>query len=127
MYAFAGDGTEYSPALPRNGAANFACSYPYLSPLARTYFAAISHEQWNSSLHCGQCVRVTCLDPRCFSGEEVVAVIVDECMSCAYGDLDFSMPAWNALTGLTPDRVQIGWNFTSCAPYTNGSIVVGYA
>lgn len=41
---------------------------------------------------------------------------------CKQGNLDFSNPAFLELTGLSPDRVKIEWQWTSCAPYIQGNI-----
>lgn len=43
---------------------------------------------------------------------------------CKLGNLDFSNQAFLELTGLSPDRVKIEWQFTSCTPYTAGNIRV---
>lgn len=50
--------------------------------------------------------------------------MVDECATCSHGDLDFSLPAWQDLTGISPDYVAIQWSWVSCAKYINGTIQV---
>lgn len=84
----------------------------------------MNSEQWAGGKHCGRCVQATCVDERCHSDKVVVAYVADLCPECSYGDLDFGMPIWDELTGMTPDRVKIQWKFTSCAPYIEDTIQV---
>ena len=41
--------------------------------------------------------------------------LVDKCPECLTGSLDFSNDAWNAITGISPNRVKISWDWVSCA------------
>ena len=126
-YVFTGAATQYTEAVPRDGGSNFSCSYPYLNPWARRNLVAINAEQWQGGLPCGLCVKARCIDPRCNSTAEVVAVVADQCPTeagCVWGDLDFSQPPFLGVSGMPPDRVQVAWNFTSCAPYMTNTIIV---
>jgi expansin (peptidoglycan-binding protein) len=40
--------------------------------------------------------------------------LVDKCPECLFGSLDFSQPAWDTITGVSPGRVKISWTFTDC-------------
>ena len=123
-YLYSGKATQYEDDLPSDGAADFACSFPYISPWAQQYYVAVNVEQWDSGKNCGRCVKASCTDPRCGTQQEVVAYVVDQCATCKYGDLDFGSTPWGDLTAMTPDRVQISWNFTSCHSYINDTIHV---
>lgn len=46
------------------------------------------------------------------------------CDSCGTNGFSTSSPAFLELTGLKPDEVKVEWQYTSCAPYTTGSIRV---
>eukprot|EP00887_Chlorella_sp_A99_P006892 scaffold2.g6892.t1 len=98
--------------------------------------------------HCGRCALVRCVDRRCKVQNKAVKVyLTDECPTCrrgmqrggrgtgggvglggwgvgvSYGDVDLSVPAFKAVTGLSPDRVKIQWTFTSCSPEISGRIM----
>jgi expansin (peptidoglycan-binding protein) len=79
---------------------------------------------WDQGRNCGRCVKVTCTDPKCMGKPDVIAYIVDMCPTCSNGDLDFATSPWSDLSGLTPGRVQISWNFTSCHNYITDTIKV---
>ena len=123
-YLYTGDGTEYSDSLSSDGASGFMCSYPFVSPWVQDYFVAINKDQWAQGTNCGRCVKVSCVDPKCDGQPDVVAYIVDQCATCSSGDLDFGIVPWTDLSGMTPDRVQIAWNFTSCHDYITDTIRV---
>ncbi|KAL4548843.1 hypothetical protein Ndes2526B_g01385 [Nannochloris sp. 'desiccata'] len=121
-YLYHGEATYYSDTIPADGAAQFTCSFPYLSPWAQKYFVAINEVMWDQGRNCGRCVKVTCTDPECNGKPDVIAFIVDMCPTCSNGDLDFAMSPWSDLSGITPGRVQISWNFTSCHNYITDTI-----
>ena len=124
QYLYHGDGTQYSDTIPADGGTDFTCSFPYLAPWAQKYFVALNDEMWDQGRNCGRCVKVTCTDPKCKGQPDVIAYIVDQCPTCKSGDLDFSTTAWNDIAGITPDRVKISWNFTSCHNYISDTIKV---
>lgn len=101
----------------------FACSMRKFSPLVKTYFAAINLPQWNEGLSCGKCIRARCTDSMCKNNQWIKAMIVDQCPECKEGDVDFSIPAYNELTGLWPHRLQIEWEWLdTCDDLVEGEI-----
>ena len=121
VQAFEGDGTAYSAAVA-NGV-GFACSFRTLSPYYQVHFAAMNKHQWNSGLVCGKCISVKCIDPQCKNHDSVILKIVDECPECKYGDVDLSIPAYDKVTGLWPNRLKFQWDWTPCPPdYVQGDI-----
>jgi expansin (peptidoglycan-binding protein) len=117
-----GDGTAFSDAVNNTGS-GFACSFRYLNDRFSRYFAAINSEQWEDGAACGRCVVARCVDPLCeVQNEDVLVQIVDLCPECKKGDVDFSFPAYRAVTGLWPHRLQIKWEWASCAPEIDGTI-----
>ncbi|EFN55474.1 hypothetical protein CHLNCDRAFT_133829 [Chlorella variabilis] len=101
----------------------FSCPYPRLSKWQRLYYAAIPTSLWDDSKPCGRCALVTCVDSRCkVPGRQVAVFFVDQCDSCGTNGFSTSSPAFLELTGLKPDEVKVEWQYTSCAPYTTGSI-----
>lgn len=120
---YRGDGTAFSNAVNNTGA-GFACSYRYLNDRFSSFFAAINQEQWEMGAACGRCVKARCVDPRCeIQNQDIIVQIVDLCPECKMGDVDFSYPAYEALTGLWPHRLTIEWEWVSCAPDIDGTIV----
>lgn len=120
--AFTGDGTAFSDAVNNTGAA-FACSFRTLNDRFSRDFAAINQAQWAEGKACGRCINARCVDPMCKVRDEVVTVqVVDLCPECAEGDVDFSFPAYESLTGLWPHRLQISWEWASCAADIDGTI-----
>jgi hypothetical protein len=121
-YVYTGEGTEYSGDITSEESAEFACGYPYVNSWAQQYFVALNAPQWEEGTNCGRCVKVSCVDPRCEGQPDIVAHVIDKCPECKYGDLDFGLTAWTDITGMTPDRVQIAWNWTSCHRQIDGNI-----
>ncbi|KAL6768713.1 hypothetical protein ACKKBF_B15890 [Auxenochlorella protothecoides x Auxenochlorella symbiontica] len=120
--SFHGDGTAFSDAVNNTGAA-FACSFRYLNNWASQYFVAMNEEQWNDGLVCGSCVRARCVDPKCpVQNVDIVAMVVDRCPECSYGDLDFSYPAYSAVTGSWPNRLKVSWEKVDCSAFIDGTI-----
>ena len=112
---FSGDATVYTDAVSSsNGFSGFACGFLYAPAKARSLFAAINAPQYEGSNNCGRCAKVKCVDSRCKSQKEITVMLVDKCPECKLGDLDFSMPAWEEITGHSPDRLKIEWDFESC-------------
>ncbi|PRW59027.1 Trafficking particle complex subunit 5 [Chlorella sorokiniana] len=90
-----------------------ACQFGRLSPYYETYFAALNTAQYEDSL-CGRCAAVRGTGSRA-TGKTVVVMIVDECATCSYGDLDFTTKGANDITGYAFDHQPIEWSWTSCA------------
>ena len=107
------------------GGSGFACAYQYLNSFFQQYFAAMNSAQWSNGQACGQCVVARCIDPACpVQNHDVLVQIVDKCPECLEGSLDFSYPAYTALTGSWPNRLKISWQYaTSCAPFVSGGIL----
>ncbi|KAL4425919.1 hypothetical protein ABPG75_009935 [Micractinium tetrahymenae] len=89
-----------------------ACQFGRLSPYFETYFAALNTPQYEQGL-CGRCAAVRGTGSRA-TGKIVVVKIVDECATCAYGDLDFTTRGSNDITGYSFDHQPIEWWWTSC-------------
>ena len=120
-YTYTGEGTEYAGTLSSSdGATGYNCGIKYLTASQRKYYVALNTEDYQDSLYCGRCVIAKCEDDKCKSTNSVKTVIVDSCPSCAKGDLDFSLEAWNELTGISPNRVNISWEFTTCNDLLDG-------
>ncbi|KAF0699673.1 Aste57867_9773 [Aphanomyces stellatus] len=92
-------------------------------PSATKYHVALNDPQYNTGLHCGQCVQVRCTDRRCQSTKPVVAQVTDRCPECSHGDLDMTWPLFQDVTGFTTDKYAIAWAFVDC-PVVPGGIQV---
>jgi expansin (peptidoglycan-binding protein) len=119
---FSGDATVYTDAVSSsNGFSGYACGFLYAPIKARSLFAAINAPQYEVANNCGKCASVTCVDPRCKTQNPVTVMLVDKCPECKLGDLDFSMPAWEEITGYPPDRMKIEWDFVNCDDLVDNS------
>ncbi|OQR93656.1 hypothetical protein ACHHYP_02353 [Achlya hypogyna] len=116
---YTGDGTTYGP--PDGGDSAFTGNCALMKPLdlAVKFHAAMNNDQWQTGIHCGRCVEVQCVDPRCTSREKVLGQVTDRCPECKYGDLDMGYPMFNKITGFSTDRLQIKWQFVNC-PVSGG-------
>ncbi len=116
---FNGIGTTYGPpeGEPPNGGNCALMKWPSFAP---EFHVAINNEQWNTGVHCGRCVEVQCIDPRCTTKEKVVGQITDRCPECKYGDLDMSQPMLFKATGYRTDRLAIKWDFVECPEILGG-------
>ena len=72
-------------------------------------FAALNSSDYGSATWCGACVDVT--GPK---GTVSQVIIVDECPSCAAGDLDFKPATFDKIADHSAGRVQITWHFVPC-------------
>lgn len=118
---FYGDGTAYSDTV--ESGKSFACSMRELAPTFTRNFAAINSEQWENGNSCGRCIKARCVDDRCLvKNEDVLVQVVDLCPECSKGDVDFSFGAYEDVTGLWPHRLNIEWEWASCAPEIEGTI-----
>ncbi|MBY0425909.1 MAG: RlpA-like double-psi beta-barrel domain-containing protein, partial [Cytophagales bacterium] len=100
---FIGDGTYYGGVAGSSGG---HCSLAV--PAGDIYHAALNSAQYGNSSPCGTCVRI--LGP---SGE-VTVKIVDECPSCAYGDIDLALGAFPLIANPILGRVKIKWQYVNC-------------
>lgn len=92
---FTGDGTYYDAS----GAGS--CSFD--PPSQNLMVAAINMPQYGNSALCGAYVQAT--GPK----GTVTVRIVDQCPSCAQGDLDFSAEAFAQIADIADGRVPISW------------------
>lgn len=72
-------------------------------------FAALNSSDYGSATWCGACAKVT--GPK---GTVDQVIIVDECPSCAAGDLDLKPATFDKIADHSAGRVQITWNFVPC-------------
>ncbi|CAG8536717.1 10457_t:CDS:2 [Ambispora gerdemannii] len=100
---FSGDGTYYNPGLGACGQSSGSGSF----------IAAINRPQWgnpanpNSNPICGKQAKVTGPKGSC------TVTIVDLCPECAFGSLDLSPAAFNAIADPNAGRVPISWDFVA--------------
>lgn len=107
---FTGDSTSYT--LGQVSAGN--CNFMY-DPGVGDNYAALSSEQWDSTLNCGRCAEVSCADSRCSDTTSTqIVYFVDRCPECKEGDLDLSPTVFKTLTGSDPSRYSIKWKFVDC-------------
>ncbi|KAG1705411.1 hypothetical protein DVH05_004340 [Phytophthora capsici] len=107
---FTGDATSYT--LGQVSAGN--CNFMY-DPGVGDNYAALSSEQWDSTLNCGRCAEVSCADSRCSDTTSTqIVYFVDRCPECKEGDLDLSPTVFKTLTGSDPSRYSIKWKFVDC-------------
>ncbi|CAG8464958.1 2124_t:CDS:2, partial [Ambispora leptoticha] len=98
---YSGDGTFYNPGVGACGQTSGAGSF----------IAAINKPQWgnpanpNSNPICGKQATVT--GPK---GSTTVTIL-DLCPECAFGSLDLSPAAFNAIADPNAGRVPISWDF----------------
>ncbi|CAH0478943.1 unnamed protein product [Peronospora belbahrii] len=111
--AYEGYGTVYSLSSPFDGNCNFM-SWP---KDAVTKYAALNAEQWDETMNCGRCAKVSCTDASC-TGQSEIVYIMDQCPGCAYGDLDLSSDVFEGITGQSYTKLSIEWMFVDC-PITN--------
>jgi expansin len=96
-----GQGTFYD--YNNNGHCSFTSTYNNQD------FAALNSSDYGSATWCGACVDVT--GPK---GTVSQVIIVDECPSCAAGDLDFKPATFDKIADHSAGRVQITWHFVPC-------------
>lgn len=118
---FHGDGTAYSDSVDTGK--GFACSMRELASPFKANFAAINHAQWEEGKACGRCIKARCVDDRCpVKNKDVLVQVVDLCPECKEGDVDFSFGAYRDITGMWPHRLNIEWEWASCAPEIEGTM-----
>ena len=117
---FQGDGTAYTLNAPPNG----NCNIQSYKPAAQTYYAAMNNAQWSAYKTCGMCVNVRCIDEQCPTPRKSVTVqILDRCPECKHGDLDMSPEVFMEITGSSPSRLLVEWDFVPCpSDFSSGPI-----
>ena len=95
-----GEGTYY------NGSGVVNCSYEGITD--DMLIAALNSTDYGTADWCGACAHVQGPDG------EVTVQVVDNCPSCAEGDLDFSPTAFAQIAEMSAGRVPITWTFVSC-------------
>jgi len=84
------------------------CGLASIMARGNLYVAALNTAQYGAAAYCGACALVT--GPR----GSVQVRIVDECATCAYGDLDLSRWAFAKIANVIDGRVSITWKFSPC-------------
>ncbi|KAI5475079.1 hypothetical protein MNV49_001955 [Pseudohyphozyma bogoriensis] len=109
-----GDGTAYGTSD-----AGAACLLPTRTDQR---FAAFSGAVWDNSEWCGGCVRVT------GPVGSIDVQVTNECPECAEGSLDLSDDAYETITGTSPGRTSITWDWISCvdAGLTTGDVEIAW-
>ncbi|GAB9477168.1 hypothetical protein Gpo141_00014229, partial [Globisporangium polare] len=108
---FTGDGTSYTLGSVSNGNCNFMAA----PASASTNYAALNNPQWDSLKNCGRCAQVSCVDSACADQTiSEIVYIVDRCPECKSGDLDLSPTVFKKITGSSPSRLKIKWQFVDC-------------
>ncbi|RLN95856.1 hypothetical protein BBJ28_00008384 [Nothophytophthora sp. Chile5] len=116
---YEGDGTTYTLSAVGNGNCNFMSAMSN----APSNYAALNQAQWGSLTNCGRCAEVSCIDSKCTDKtKKAIVQIVDRCPECSYGDLDMSPSVFKTITGSSPSRYKIRWQFVDCP--TPGTIKV---
>ena len=87
-----------------------ACSFSTMHSLpAHVFGTALSGASWESSKHCGACVRVH--GP---NGHHITAMIVDECPECPSRGLDLFPNAFAHLGPKSKGVLDVSWEFVKC-------------
>ncbi|KAG7378937.1 hypothetical protein PHYPSEUDO_009299 [Phytophthora pseudosyringae] len=103
---YMGEGIPYTHE--RFSAGN--CNFMY-DPGVGNYYAALSSDQWNSTLNCGRCAELSSDG----ASSSVTVFIVDECSECADEDLGLSPLVFKQLTRSDPSQSSsIRWRFVDC-------------
>ncbi|OQR88252.1 hypothetical protein ACHHYP_07017 [Achlya hypogyna] len=115
---FSGSATTYGPP---GGVAVFGgnCGLMDSLPFAAAFHAALNTAQYGQGVHCGRCIQVQCVGPRCKSHAKIIGQITDRCPECLYGGLDLTLPFFEQVTGDRTDSYPISWQFVDC-PVTGG-------
>ncbi|KAF8908323.1 RlpA-like double-psi beta-barrel-protein domain-containing protein-containing protein [Mucidula mucida] len=71
------------------------------------YIVAISAQDWDSGAHCFASITIT------VDGKTASASIVDECMGCASGDLDFSQGLFEYFADTSVGVLSGSWSYSS--------------
>ncbi|KAF7972633.1 hypothetical protein HWV62_1482 [Athelia sp. TMB] len=71
------------------------------------YIVALNAQQFNNGQHCGETVTIT------VNGKTQSATVVDECMGCGFGGLDFSSGLFSSFADLGVGELHGTWSFGS--------------
>lgn len=69
------------------------------------FIVALNTESWDGGSHCGQVITIQ------YGVKTVQATIMDECMGCGYGGLDFTPGLFSALASLDAGLIYGSWNY----------------
>lgn len=71
------------------------------------YIVALNAQQFDGGKYCGETVSIT------INGKTQSATIVDECMGCGFGGLDFSSGLFSSFANLGVGELHGSWSFGS--------------
>ncbi|KAG5634518.1 hypothetical protein H0H81_001681 [Sphagnurus paluster] len=74
------------------------------------FIVALNHGQFESQNYCFQTITITC------GGKTTQAQVVDECMECPWGALDFSQGLFEYFSGLDAGYLYGSWTWGAGAP-----------
>ncbi|BGP22130.1 expansin family protein [Rhodotorula toruloides] len=72
-----------------------------------SYIIALSYTQVDGGSHCGQKVHIT----NTANGQSIEATVADTCPACAWGSIDLSVAAFEALGSLDSGVLPIQWSY----------------
>ncbi|KAJ8070592.1 hypothetical protein OCU04_000965 [Sclerotinia nivalis] len=102
--ALSGQATSYGGNT--NGG---ACSFSTYTLPSNILGTALSDSNWATAAQCGRCVSVT--GP---SGNNITAMITDECPGCGTNHLDLYQNAFTELASLSKGIIDITWDYVPC-------------
>lgn len=102
--ALSGQATSYGGNT--NGG---ACSFSTYTLPSNILGTALSDSNWATAANCGRCVSVT--GP---SGNNITAMITDECPGCGTNHLDLYQNAFTKLAALSVGIIDITWDYVPC-------------
>jgi len=77
---------------------------------ASDFIVALNHQQYEESNHCFETITIS------YGGKTTQATIVDECMECPYGALDFSRGLFDFFGSQSAGYLYGNWNFGAGDP-----------
>ncbi|KIY71615.1 hypothetical protein CYLTODRAFT_110292 [Cylindrobasidium torrendii FP15055 ss-10] len=80
------------------------------------FVVAMSAQDWEGGAHCGKQITIN------INGKSTQATIVDECMGCPSGDLDFSEGLFTFFSPTDAGVVHGDWSYGNGAPATTSSV-----
>ncbi|KAI9738397.1 MAG: hypothetical protein M1834_008900 [Cirrosporium novae-zelandiae] len=86
-----------------------ACSFSTYTLPSNLYGTALSSSNWDTSANCGACIEVTGPD-----GDNITAMIVDECPECGSNHLDLFQDAFAELADISEGIIDVTWKYVEC-------------
>ncbi|KAM3064921.1 hypothetical protein ACMFMG_011251 [Clarireedia jacksonii] len=102
--ALTGQATTYG-----GNTAGGACSFSTYTLPSNLFGTALSDSNWDNAANCGRCVVVT--GP---SGNNITAMITDECPGCGTNHLDLYPTAFTSLAPLSKGIIDVTWSYVDC-------------